>query len=81
MTIPLPGYVLPFDKPPYFNFIYYKNGLWLGLMLSALDHYIYSLLTNTLTNKLANYGVMIGGAAGGIAAGLWWWCKKRRTND
>jgi hypothetical protein len=81
MTIPLPGYVLPFEKPPYFNFIFYKNGLWLGLMLNALDHYIYCLLTGTLPNKLANYGVMLGGAVGGIAAGLWWWCKKRRTND
>jgi hypothetical protein len=85
MTIPLPGYMIPFEKPPYFNFIYYKNGLMLGLIIQALDDYFYSLVSNTVGNtiaiKLVGYGVVLGGLAGGFAAGTWWWCKTKRKDD
>jgi hypothetical protein len=80
-AIPLPGYLLPFEKPPYFNFIFYKNGFWVGMLLNSLDHLIMNCVTNVDNIVWVKYGVLIGGGLGGIGAMFWWWLKAKKKNN
>ena len=55
LAIPLPGFILPFETPPYFNVVFYKNALWLGLVLSSLDHLLKNMVSNVDTMSGVKY--------------------------
>lgn len=73
MAIPLPGYILPFESPPYFNQVFYRNGFWLGLVINAMDNLVENMVSSIDTTSGIKYGILIGGGIGAIGVILWWW--------